>query len=128
MSVSEQIQRTFWDTPPVTRTLVTTTVALGVSVHLLRIVPYYYVIYLNPLVFTYRQIPQLWRVVTSFVLAGGKLGLVMDPYFLYTYSKRLEVSARFSMPGEFVTFVSSSLSFPFNYTPRNFLPAQPPSS
>jgi len=35
------------------------------------------------------------------------LGIILDPYFLYTYGKGLETEAsRFSQPGDFFTFLA----------------------
>jgi Derlin-2/3 len=91
-------------------------------------------------------IPQVWRLVTGFFITGPSLGLIMDPYFLFTYCKALEVdSSRFSQPGDlFVALVficsvimvrsvffaptplsSFPLTHPHAYLPLPYLPAQP---
>lgn len=50
--------------------------------------------------------PHLWRLVTPFLMTGPGLGIIFDPYFLYTYGKGLETEAsRFSQPGDFFTFL-----------------------
>ncbi|PNS18613.1 hypothetical protein CAC42_5152 [Sphaceloma murrayae] len=96
----------FWQQPPVTRTITAGAVLLSVSVWVLRLVSAYYVIFVPQLVFTYRRIPQIWRLVTPFLLTGQGLGMVFDPYFLFTYGKKLEVDApRFQAPGEFFTAI-----------------------
>jgi Derlin-2/3 len=57
-------------------------------------------------VFTIRQIPQLWRLVTTFLITGPQLGLIMDPFFLYHYSSQLETgSPRFSRPGAYAFYL-----------------------
>ncbi|KAK4969912.1 hypothetical protein LTR66_003056 [Elasticomyces elasticus] len=64
------------------------------------------VIFIRPYILTLKRIPQLWRLVTPFFLTGPKLGLVLDPYFLYTYSSQLEIaSARFSQAGDFFVYL-----------------------
>lgn len=87
-------------------------------------------------------VPQVWRLVTAFLITGPKLSLILDPYFLFTYCKALEVdSGRFSQPGDLfvaLVFICSvilvrgvlfSLSFPFVLYPYIFYPSYicPPS-
>lgn len=36
--------------------------------------------------------PELWRFVTSFLLTGPKLGIVMDTYFIFQYLTQLETT------------------------------------
>lgn len=45
--------------------------------------------------------------MTAFFITSPSLGLIMDPYFLFTYCKALEFdSSRFSQPGDlFVALV-----------------------
>ncbi|KAF2151124.1 DER1-domain-containing protein, partial [Myriangium duriaei CBS 260.36] len=106
MSVSNDIVHLFWATPPVTRYMVAATLALSVSSHVLHIIPIYSLLFWWQAVFTYRRIPQVWRLVTTFLLSGGGLSIIFDPYFMYTYGKQLETgSPRFTPPGEFLTFV-----------------------
>ena len=64
----------------------------------------YYVVFLRYKVFA--VLPQVWRIVTPFILTGPKLGLLMDPYFLYTYGSQLETgAARFTQPGDFFVYL-----------------------
>ena len=66
----------------------------------------YYVVFLRYRVFTFANVPELWRVITTFILTGPKFGLIMDPYFLYTYGSQLETeAARFSQPGDFFVYL-----------------------
>lgn len=66
----------------------------------------YYVAFLSFKVFTWRALPEVWRLVTPFFITGPKFGLLMDPYFLWTYSSQLELEAsRFSQPGDFFTYI-----------------------
>lgn len=66
----------------------------------------YYIVFLGYKVFTIREVPQLWRILTTFVLTGPKFGLIMDPYFLYTYGSQLEMhAARFTGPGDFFVYL-----------------------
>jgi len=66
----------------------------------------YFVVFLRYRVFTVTALPQLWRIVTTFILTGPKLGMILDPYFLYTYGSQLETqAARFSQPGDFFTYL-----------------------
>ncbi|TKX25488.1 hypothetical protein C1H76_2138 [Elsinoe australis] len=119
----------FWAQPPVTRTITAAAVVLSVSVWVLRLIAPYYVIFIPQLVFTYRRIPQVWRLVTPFLLTGQGLGMIFDPYFLFTYGKKLEVDApRFSPPGEFFTaifFVCAVILFLAGYLLSSFVLLSP---
>jgi Derlin-2/3 len=67
----------------------------------------YFVVFLKEKVFTITSIPQVWRLITPFLLTGPKLGLLMDPYFLYTYGSQLEMEAsRFTQPGDFAVYIA----------------------
>lgn len=62
-------------------------------------------IFYTDAVFTIRMIPQIWRVATAFMITGPKLGILLDPYFLYQYGSGLETeSSRFSQPGDFFVY------------------------
>lgn len=84
---------------------------------------------LMPLVFSgYRILrfpPEIWRMVTAFLITGPNLSIIFDPYFckhaitlwtreaptdkycpVYTYGSQLENgSAKFTRPGDFFTYV-----------------------
>jgi len=68
------------------------------------LLPGYYVLFYLPAFM--KLPPQLWRLVTCFLLTGPKLGLIFDTYFLYTYGSKLETSSpHFSQPGDFFTYI-----------------------
>ncbi|KAJ8609999.1 hypothetical protein MRB53_038839 [Persea americana] len=95
----------FWAAPPVSRTLTAAVVAVSVPVTLKLLSPYF-IVWLADKVLTLRQIPEIWRLVTCFLLTGEGLGLLLDPYFLYTYGSKLETgSPQFSEPGAFFVFL-----------------------
>ncbi|KAK5680934.1 hypothetical protein LTS10_006692 [Elasticomyces elasticus] len=95
----------FWAAPPVSRTITAAAVLLSAPTWMGLINPYY-VVFLREKIFTFTSIPQLWRIVTPFILTGPQLGLLMDPYFLYTYGSQLETEAsRFTQPGDFFTYL-----------------------
>lgn len=88
------------------RTLTAITVALSVPVHM-YLIDAYYVAWITGNVFTLRSLPEIWRFVTPFFITAPKFGLLMDPYFLWTYASQLELEAsRFSQPGDFFTYVT----------------------
>lgn len=96
------------DTPLILicRTLTAITVALSLPVHM-GFVSSYYVAFLSYKVFTWRALPEVWRLVTPFFITGPSFGLLMDPYFLWTYTSQLEREAsRFSQPGDFFTYIA----------------------
>jgi hypothetical protein len=69
-----------------------------------NILPYHYVMWYLPMVWKFP--PEIWRLVTSFVLTSPGLGIIFDTYFLYTYGSKLEVgSPRFSEPGDFFIYI-----------------------
>ncbi|KAK5115916.1 hypothetical protein LTR62_000372 [Meristemomyces frigidus] len=95
----------FWAAPPVARTITAAAVLLSVPTWMGLINPYY-VVFVRERIFTLTSIPQLWRIITPFLLTGPKFGLLMDPYFLYTYGSQLETEAtRFTQPGDFFIYL-----------------------
>jgi Derlin-2/3 len=56
-------------------------------------------------VFTTKMVPQLWRLMTAFLITKPKFAILLDPYFLYQYGSGLErESTRFSQPGDFFVY------------------------
>lgn len=98
----------FLQLPAVTRTLVASSVVMSVSVYT-GLLPYGWIIF-HPSFFGFslqKFPPQIWRLVTSFLLTAPKLGMIMDPFFLYQYGSALETeSSRFSKKSDFVTYVA----------------------
>ncbi|KAK5112685.1 hypothetical protein LTR85_011196 [Meristemomyces frigidus] len=95
----------FWAAPPVSRTITAAAVLLSVPTWMGFIDPYY-VVFLRHQLFTLTSLPQFWRLVTPLILTGPKLGMILDPYFLYTYGSQLETAAtRFSQPGDFFVYL-----------------------
>ena len=87
------------------RTITAATVLISVPGHL-GLYSLMWVVFLSDYIFTIRQLPQIWRLVTSFFVTGPQLGLIMDPFFLYHYSSQLETgSPRFSAPGAYAFYI-----------------------
>jgi Derlin-2/3 len=62
---------------------------------LLGVTPIAWLYFSNDLVYTF--LSQFWRIWTNFLFTGPNLALLFDTYFLYTYTKALEVdNPRFS--------------------------------
>jgi len=94
----------FWAAPPITRTITAVTVLLSATVWA-GILPPYYVAFIRPWVLRL-PFPQLWRLVSPFFITGPQLGLIFDPYFLWTHGKALETgSSRFSDPADFFVYI-----------------------
>lgn len=54
--------------------------------------------------------PQLWRLVTPFLLTSGGIGALFDLYFTWIYGTGLELnSARFTQPGDFFVYVAFNM-------------------
>ncbi|KAF6836166.1 DER1-like family member protein (centromere/microtubule-binding protein CBF5) [Colletotrichum plurivorum] len=79
---------TYWQAPPIARTVATVAFVTSLSV-LLGIVNAYYLIFVPEYLFKFP--PQIWRFGTNFLLTGPQLGLLFDTYFLYHYLTALEV-------------------------------------
>jgi len=51
-------------------------------------------------------VPQLWRLITPFLLTGNGFSALWDLYMFWTYATGLELnSPRFTQPGDFCTYV-----------------------
>lgn len=70
-----------------------------------RLLDGYWVVYDNS--FMFKLPPQLWRLLSSFLLTGGGFSFVFDLYFTWLYGTGLELnSPRFTQPGDFFTYVA----------------------
>lgn len=96
----------FWAAPPVARTLAAAVFVTSVGVRLLGVIPAQW-IYLDP----YHLVmipPQIWRLATNFLVSGPQLGIVLDPYFLFSYVKQLETSnPKFSRKEDVVWYLTT---------------------
>ncbi|KAA8573200.1 hypothetical protein EYC84_003706 [Monilinia fructicola] len=79
----------FWAAPPISRTLAAATLSLSILVYT-HLLPGYYVVFWPQSILQFP--PQLWRLLTSFLVTGPDLGILFDTYFLYTYGSKLENS------------------------------------
>ncbi|KAH9872753.1 hypothetical protein J1614_005147 [Plenodomus biglobosus] len=96
----------FWTLPPVSRTITALAIVVSAAGYsgLINLSTY---IFVSQWVFTMKMVPQLWRVVTAFLITKPKFGILMDPYFLYQYGSGLErESSRFSQPGDFFVYTA----------------------
>lgn len=54
----------------------------------------------------FRIPPGIWRPFTAFFLSTPKLGIILDPYFIYQYLSQLEVaSTRFPRKEDLVWYL-----------------------
>jgi len=94
----------FWAAPPISRTLAAAAFVLSLAVYYADLGLGYYVIFSTQ--FIWKLPPQIWRAVTCFLITEPKLGLILDPYFLYTYGSMLETaSPRFETAADFFTYI-----------------------
>ncbi|KLU93185.1 hypothetical protein MAPG_12122 [Magnaporthiopsis poae ATCC 64411] len=106
----------FWAAPPVARTLAAAVFVTSVGVRLLGVIPAGW-LYLDP----YHLVtppPQIWRLATNFLVSGPQLGIVLDPYFLFSYLKQLETSnPKFSKKEDVVWYLMtvSTMILVLNY-------------
>ncbi|KAF1981157.1 DER1-domain-containing protein [Aulographum hederae CBS 113979] len=93
----------FWSWPPVTRTITVAALVTSILVHggLLSLA---YVAFLPYRILRFP--PEIWRLVSAFLVTGPKFAVIMDPYFIFTYGSALERnSPRFSERGSFFIYV-----------------------
>lgn len=69
------------------RTLTSITAVLSLSVHL-SFLPFQWFIH-HPY-YLWKFPPQIWRLVTCYLITGSGLGMLFDSYFLYHYLSQLE--------------------------------------
>ncbi|KAK5167363.1 uncharacterized protein LTR77_007062 [Saxophila tyrrhenica] len=100
-------QDMFWAAPPIARTLTAAIVLVSIPGHLIGIPDLYWLVFDTYTIFTLKQVPQIWRLVTNFLITGPKFGMILDPYFVFTYASSLETAAsRFSQPGDFSIYLA----------------------
>ncbi|MCJ1256697.1 hypothetical protein MMC24_004521 [Lignoscripta atroalba] len=93
----------FWAAPPVSRTITAITFVESVLVHT-NLVEMRRVVWFWPFVSKFP--PELWRLVTAFTLSGPQVGILLDPYNLWTYGTALENdSPRFNNSGDFLVYI-----------------------
>ncbi|UNI18957.1 hypothetical protein JDV02_005186 [Purpureocillium takamizusanense] len=78
----------YWQLPPLSRTLATATFALSLAIHT-GLLPGWWFVWAPRFLWMFP--PQIWRFATAFLITGPKLGLLFDTYFLYSYLSQLEV-------------------------------------
>ncbi|KAI5461262.1 centromere/microtubule-binding protein cbf5 [Mariannaea sp. PMI_226] len=101
--MAESMLDTYWQLPPVARTLTTVAATLSVAIQL-KFLPAFYFIH-HPS-FLWQIPPQIWRPVTSFLVTGGGLGLLFDSYFLYHYLAQMEIgNPRFPRKADLVWYL-----------------------
>lgn len=100
----------YWRAPPIARTVATITFGLSCAVHtgvLAGDLFYYDFRYLL------RIPPQVWRIVTCFLITFPNLGILFDTFHMYMYMSQLERGhPRLSRREDFVwylTFVSGTI-------------------
>jgi hypothetical protein len=90
MSLQENLVDAWWHVPPLTRYMVTATVALSVPIQVgLLSAEHFY----HSSEFLLRLPPHIWRPVTAFFVTGPQLSLIFEPYFLYRYMMQMEMGS-----------------------------------
>ncbi|KAL1969066.1 hypothetical protein VTN77DRAFT_900 [Rasamsonia byssochlamydoides] len=93
----------FWSAPPVSRTLTALTFVQSALVYGGLLNGYHIIFRLDEIL---KLPPEIWRLVTPFLLTGPQLDFLWDLYFMYTYGSALETgSSRFSAPDDFFVYV-----------------------
>ncbi|KAK5077159.1 hypothetical protein LTS08_006151 [Lithohypha guttulata] len=95
----------FWSAPPVSRTLVAAIAVESLLVHG-GLVNGYLALFHLPSLLKF-PFPQIWRLITPFLLVGSGFNALWDLYMFWTYVTQLELnSPRFAQPGDFATYVA----------------------
>ncbi|RPA96503.1 DER1-domain-containing protein [Choiromyces venosus 120613-1] len=91
--------------PPVSRIYAGLTFLLSFSAHVLRlqVVHPYYLTWYAPMVFNTTR-PEIWRIVTSFMISGPKMAVILTPFFLYKYCSDCETT-KFHRSGDLLVFI-----------------------
>ncbi|KAL6402436.1 Derlin-like protein [Ilyonectria robusta] len=121
--MSENLLDAFWQMPPIAshanqaflyRTLTSITAVLSLSVHL-GLLPFYWFIH-HPF-YLWMFPPQIWRLVTCYLITGSGLSLLFDSYFLYHYLSQLEIgNPRFPRKADvvwYLMFISGTILVSF---------------
>ncbi|KAL1839573.1 hypothetical protein VTJ49DRAFT_1394 [Mycothermus thermophilus] len=96
--------------PPIARTLTTAVFVTSVSVHLLGWLPATWLYFDTE--FLFRFPPEIWRLVTSFLLSDPQLGIIMDSYFVFQYLKQVETAnPKFTTKEDVVWYLMTVGSF-----------------
>lgn len=100
----------YWQLPAIARTLTTAAAGLSVCIHT-KLLPA--ALFIHHPYYLWQIPPQIWRPVTSFLVTGSGLNLLLDSYFLYQYLSQLEIgNPRFPRKADLVwylIFVSSTI-------------------
>lgn len=83
-----EIMDAYWAIPPLARTFATTILVTSLSTHVFGLLPFSWLLFHQS--FLFQMPPQIWRLVTAFLISTPKLGIIMDPYFVYQYLGQLE--------------------------------------
>ncbi|KAL7925416.1 Der1-like family domain-containing protein [Trichoderma austrokoningii] len=77
----------YWRAPPIARTAATVTFGLSVAVHMGILAGnlFFYDLY-----YLARFPPQIWRLVTCFLITFPNLGVLFDTFHMYMYMSQLE--------------------------------------
>lgn len=84
-----EIMDAFWAQPPIARTFAGAVFGISALCYS-GIIPFGW-FHFEAQYHLLRLPPQIWRLVTCFMITHPKLSIVMDPYFLFSYMKQIEV-------------------------------------
>lgn len=82
-----EIMDAYWRQPPFARNLATAVVVTSLAVHF-HFLPYAWFYFHVSRIFMIP--PEIWRPITTFLISGPKIGIIMDPYFLFQYLSQIE--------------------------------------
>lgn len=88
MSTNINVFDAFWQLPPMSRTFAAAVFSLSVLAWT-GVLPISWLIFHPSYIWTFP--PEIWRLLTSFLLTAPKMGIIFDTYFAYQYMSQLEM-------------------------------------
>ncbi|KAI1390821.1 Der1-like family protein [Hypoxylon trugodes] len=92
----------YMNTPPVARTVATAVFLCSVGV-------YTGMLSIEPFIFHYLMLykfpPDIYRLVTSFLVTSPNLGVLFDTYFIFTYLSQLETVSKFQKKEDLIWYL-----------------------
>ncbi|KAH7033501.1 centromere/microtubule-binding protein cbf5 [Microdochium trichocladiopsis] len=92
----------YMSAPPVARTIATAVFVSSVGIYTGLLPSYHF--FFHPSLF-FKLLPEVHRVVTSFLLTGPQMAVLFDTYFVFKYLSQLETGSRFSRKEDMIWYL-----------------------
>ncbi|CAF3107977.1 unnamed protein product [Rotaria sp. Silwood2] len=98
MSASNDLGQWYKSIPPITRVWFTGAIIVPVSARLGLVRPQNLVLFIQPIIQNF----QIWRLITAVLFYPMSFNYLINLYFLYQYSSRLETSTFNGKPADYI--------------------------